>query len=100
MSARILVVDDILANIKLLEAKLNASFYQVLTAQNGPKALEIAAAERPDLVLLDVMMPEMDGFEVCRRMKADPDLRNISGRYGDGARSARGPSGGAGRRGR
>ena len=77
MSARILVVDDIAANVKLLEAKLSAEYYIVLTATNGFEALEIARKEQPDLVLLDVMMPKMDGFEACKRMKADPELAHI-----------------------
>ena len=77
MSARILVVDDILPNVKLLEAKLTNEYYEVFTAMNGPDALEMAAAERPDIILLDIMMPGMDGFEVCQRLKADPDLAHI-----------------------
>ncbi|HEY3796932.1 MAG TPA: PleD family two-component system response regulator [Caulobacteraceae bacterium] len=77
MTGRILVVDDIEANVRLLQAKLQAEYYDVLTASNGAAALEIAAAEKPDLVLLDVMMPGMDGFEVCRRMKNDPATRHI-----------------------
>ncbi|MBX6366471.1 MAG: PleD family two-component system response regulator [Rhodospirillales bacterium] len=72
MSARVLVVDDVDVNVKLLEAKLTAEYFDVLTASNGIDALRIAQAEQPDLVLLDVMMPQMDGFEVCRRLKADP----------------------------
>ena len=77
MVARILVVDDIEANVRLLEAKLSAEYYQVLTAYDGPTALALAAAERPDIILLDVMMPGMDGFEVCRRLKDDPLTRHI-----------------------
>jgi len=77
MSARILVVDDIMPNVKLLEAKLKNEYYTVLTASGGAEALEIMKAEKPDLVLLDVMMPEMDGFEVCRRAKADAELEHI-----------------------
>ena len=77
MSARILVVDDIEANVRLLEAKLTAEYYDVLTASDGPTALAIAAKEKPDIVLLDVMMPGMDGFETCRRLKADPVTRHI-----------------------
>jgi len=77
MSARILVVDDIAANVKLLEAKLSAEYYIVLTATNGFEALEVAKAEQPDLILLDVMMPKMDGFEACKRLKADPSLSHI-----------------------
>src|ERR1700733_6053249 len=77
MTARILVVDDIEANIRLLEAKLSAEYYDVITASDGPTALALAAGEHPDIVLLDVMMPGMDGFEVCRRLKDDPLTRHI-----------------------
>ncbi|MBI1199160.1 MAG: PleD family two-component system response regulator [Phenylobacterium sp.] len=77
MSARILVVDDIESNVRLLEAKLSAEYYEVLTAYDGPTALAIAASEQPDIVLLDVMMPGMDGFSVCRRLKDDPETRHI-----------------------
>ncbi len=77
MSARILVVDDIEANVRLLEAKLSAEYYEVLTAPDGPTALALAAAEKPDIILLDVMMPGMDGFTVCRRLKDDPETRHI-----------------------
>jgi two-component system cell cycle response regulator len=77
MSARILVVDDIEANVRLLEAKLSAEYYEVLTANDGPTALAIAASEKPDIVLLDVMMPGMDGFQVCRRLKDDPETRHV-----------------------
>ena len=77
MSARILVVDDIEANVRLLEAKLTAEYYDVLTAADGPTALAIAASEQPDVILLDVMMPGMDGFAVCRRLKEDPETRHL-----------------------
>jgi two-component system cell cycle response regulator len=77
MTARVLVVDDVDLNVKLLEAKLTSEYFEVLTATNGPSALEIAEAETPDIVLLDVMMPRMDGFEVCRRMKANPRTTDI-----------------------
>jgi two-component system cell cycle response regulator len=77
MVARILVVDDIEANVRLLEAKLTAEYYDVMTAYDGPTAIAMAAAETPDIVLLDVMMPGMDGFEVCRRLKDDPATRHI-----------------------
>jgi two-component system cell cycle response regulator len=77
MSARILVVDDILPNVKLLEAKLKNEYYNVLCAYSGAEALEIIKTERPDLVLLDVMMPEMDGFEVCRIIKSNPETEHI-----------------------
>ena len=71
MTARVLVVDDILANIKLLEARLTAEYFEVLTATSGPEALTICAQGLCDIVLLDVMMPGMDGFEVCARLKSD-----------------------------
>jgi two-component system cell cycle response regulator len=77
MTARILVIDDIEANVRLLEAKLTSEYYEVLTAPDGPTGLALAAAELPDIVLLDVMMPGMDGFEVCRRLKDDPLTRHI-----------------------
>src|SRR6478735_680434 len=77
MSARILVVDDIEANVRLLEAKLTAEYYEVLTASDGLTALAMAASEKPDIVLLDVMMPGMDGFTVCRTLKEDPETRHL-----------------------
>lgn len=77
MSARILVVDDILMNIKLLEAKLSAEYYIVTTATSGQEAIDITLRDKPDLILLDVMMPEMDGFEVCRRIKSMPEVSHI-----------------------
>ena len=77
MSARILVVDDVIPNVKILEAKLSVEYYDVVTAYNGPDALKIASEQQPDLILLDVMMPQMDGFEVCRRLKADRQTSHI-----------------------
>ncbi|HEY2357082.1 MAG TPA: PleD family two-component system response regulator [Phenylobacterium sp.] len=77
MSARILVVDDVEANVRLLKAKLEAEYYEVLTAPDGPTALALTAGEKPDVVLLDVMMPGMDGFTVCRRLKEDAETRHI-----------------------
>ncbi len=77
MPARVLVVDDVPANVKILEAKLTAEYFEVLTAPHGRAALEIAKTEQPDIILLDVMMPEMDGFEVCRRLKADVRTAHI-----------------------
>jgi two-component system, cell cycle response regulator len=77
MSARVLVVDDILPNVKLLEAKLSNEYYDVLTATSGPEALKKVEQDSPDIVLLDVMMPGMDGFEVCRRVKDNPLLAHI-----------------------
>jgi two-component system, cell cycle response regulator len=77
MSARVLVVDDVEVNVRLLEAKLSSEYFTVITASSGAQALELVRSERPDIVLLDVMMPEMDGFEVCRRLKADPHSADI-----------------------
>ena len=77
MSARILVVDDIEANVRLLEAKLSAEYYQVTCAHDGPTALAMAANDLPDIILLDVMMPGMDGFTVCRKLKEDAVTRHI-----------------------
>jgi len=75
--ARILCVDDEPLNLSLLEAMLSRRGYDVVSAVNGPEALKKIAAERIDICLLDVMMPGMDGFEVCRRIKSDDLLRNI-----------------------
>src|SRR5215813_2180605 len=72
MTARILVVDDVPANVKLLEARLSAEYFDVITASSGAEALAMCARAECDIILLDVMMPDMDGFEVCRRLKSDP----------------------------
>ena len=77
MTARILVVDDILANVKLLEARLTAEYFDVVSASNGPDAIDICNRGRADIVLLDVMMPGMDGFEVCRRLKSNVATQHI-----------------------
>jgi two-component system, cell cycle response regulator len=77
MTARILVVDDVPANVKLLEVRLLAEYFDVLTAANGPDAIETCENGKVDVVLLDVMMPDMDGFEVCRRLKSDPATSHI-----------------------
>jgi PleD family two-component response regulator len=77
MSAHILVVDDNEVNLELLVAMLESEHYVVSTATDGFEALAKIAAEKPDIVLLDVMMPELDGFEVCRRIKADPTMADI-----------------------
>ncbi|MBF0426088.1 MAG: diguanylate cyclase [Magnetococcales bacterium] len=73
---KILIVDDMAANIDLLHQALGEE-YEVLFATNGLDALAVAAAESPDLILLDVMMPEMDGYQVCRRLKAEEGTRHI-----------------------
>jgi two-component system, cell cycle response regulator len=77
MTARVLVVDDIVANVRLLEAKLTAEYFEVVTAMNGLDALEAIQRTKPDIILLDVMMPGMDGFEVCRRIKGNPATQHI-----------------------
>src|SRR6266702_8110557 len=77
MSARVLVVDDVPANAKLMEARLTAEYFDVVTATSGAEALAICERAQCDIVLLDVMMPEMDGFEVCRRLKAGPRTHHI-----------------------
>ena len=77
MTARVLVVDDVLANVRLLEAKLTAEYFDVVTAMNGADALEAVGRDNFDIVLLDVMMPGLDGIEVCRRIKADPATQHI-----------------------
>src|SRR5271155_1716759 len=77
MTARILVVDDVPANVKLLEARLSAEYFDVSTATNGAEALAMCERAECDLVLLDVMMPDMDGFEVCRRLKKNPATHHI-----------------------
>lgn len=77
MTGRVLVVDDVAANVKLLEARLSAEYFDVLTAFSGTQALQILQSERVDVVLLDVMMPTMDGFEVCRLIKANPKAMHV-----------------------
>ena len=77
MTARVLVVDDLEPNVKLLEAKLRAEYFDVLGAFSGPEAIELAGKEKPDIILLDVMMPGMDGFEACRKLKSDPETMHI-----------------------
>ena len=71
MTARVLIVDDIPTNVRLLEARLTAEYFEVRTAASGREALAICAEGQTDIVLLDVMMPQMDGFEVCSRIKND-----------------------------
>ena len=77
MSARVLVVDDVQANLRLLEARLSAEYFEVTTAASGAEALDACLRGNCDIVLLDVMMPEMDGFEVARRLKSNPATHHI-----------------------
>jgi DNA-binding response OmpR family regulator len=77
LAGEILIVDDAAINLKLLVRILAESHYQVRSAKNGREALKAVAEKTPDLILLDVLMPEMDGFEVCRRLKAQAYSRDI-----------------------
>jgi len=77
MTARVLVVDDVSTNVKFLEARLSAEYFDVTTASNGAEALTLCERGECDIVLLDVMMPDMDGFEVCRRLKSNPATHHI-----------------------
>lgn len=77
MTARILVVDDIPANVKMLEARLLAEYFDVLTAEDGFQALALCEKTQVDLILLDIMMPGIDGFEVCEQLKANPKTAHI-----------------------
>ncbi len=77
MTGRVLVVDDVEQNVRLLEAKLSSEYYTVFSATSGVECLEIVKNVSPDIILLDVMMPEMDGFETCRRLKSDQDTAHI-----------------------
>ena len=72
--ARILVVDDNPANVDILRARLLAQGYEIITASDGEEALNVVRDQLPDLILLDIMMPKLDGVEVCRRLRADPTL--------------------------
>ena len=77
MNNRILVVDDTPANIQMLASTLKEKGYQISVATNGRQALDVVDRVKPDLILLDVMMPEMDGFETCRRLKASEQSSQI-----------------------
>ena len=77
MTARVLIVDDIPTNVKLLEARLMAEYFEVVTASSGQEAIDICRSQDIDVVLLDVMMPEMDGFECCRILKTDARTSHI-----------------------
>ncbi|MDP3241246.1 MAG: response regulator, partial [Reyranella sp.] len=72
--ARILVVDDVADNVEILRMRLESLGYEVAVAMDGEQALQAVKADLPDLVLLDIMMPKIDGLEVVRRIKSDPTL--------------------------
>ncbi len=73
----VLVVDDNLQNLELLQVYLEDVDCEIITAQDGVEAIESVAENKPDLILLDIMMPRMSGFEVCERLKADPETTDI-----------------------
>jgi CheY-like chemotaxis protein len=77
MTARILIIDDTDANVRLLEAKMTTEYYEVLTATDGHSGIALAKSQLPDIILLDVMMPGLSGYEICRHLKEDPDTRHI-----------------------
>jgi len=77
MADRILIVDDDIDTLRLVGLMLQRQGYQILAANHGAQAIELAKKEKPDLILLDVMMPDMDGFEVTRRLRADPETEII-----------------------
>lgn len=77
MSKRILVVEDQEDNRKIVRDLVTASGYELVEAATGEEGLEAAARERPDLILMDIQLPGIDGYEVTRRIKANPDLRHI-----------------------
>ena len=74
---RILVVDDEIYIVHILDFSLGMEGYEVLTALDGEQALEKATAEKPDLIVLDIMMPKLDGYETCKRLKADPITKDV-----------------------
>ena len=74
---RILVVDDNPTNLEVLCVRLNSQGYEVVTAVDGEKGVAMAAEQRPDLILMDIQLPIVDGYEATRRIKANPDLRHI-----------------------
>ncbi|MBN1178949.1 MAG: response regulator [Anaerolineae bacterium] len=77
MKAKILIVDDELDTLKLVGMFLQSKGYDIIAAKTGASALEKASGEAPDLIILDVMMPDMNGFEVCRRLRTQPKTASI-----------------------
>jgi two-component system alkaline phosphatase synthesis response regulator PhoP/two-component system response regulator VicR len=77
LAKKILAVDDERHIVRLIQVNLERAGYQVVTAFDGPEALKKVESEKPDLVVLDVMMPKMDGFEVLKRLQANPETREV-----------------------
>ena len=77
LAKKILVVDDEVYILHILDFSLGAEGYEVLTAADGDEAIRMARTEKPDLIVLDIMMPKVDGFEACRRLKADTETSAI-----------------------
>jgi two-component system, cell cycle response regulator DivK len=77
MTKRILVVEDQPDNRQIIRDMLTPTDYEIIEAENGEQALTIVAKERPDLILMDIQLPLIDGYEATRRIKADPDLKGI-----------------------
>ncbi len=77
MTAKILVVDDILSNVQLLEARLKAEYYAVIVAHDGKEAIDLVAKQQPDIILLNTMMPKINGFEVCKNLKSNLLITHI-----------------------
>ncbi|MGC2424371.1 MAG: response regulator [Nitrospirota bacterium] len=77
MSKKILVVDDEMHILRIVKYKLESAGYDVLTALNGIEALKLAREEKPALIFLDIMMPGMNGYEVCSQLKNDPETKDI-----------------------
>jgi CheY-like chemotaxis protein len=74
---RILICDDDPAILRVLQVNLEIEGYDVLPAQNGEEAVEVATEERPDLVILDIMMPRLDGYQACEKLKSNDDTKDI-----------------------
>ena len=74
---RILVVDDEVYIVHILDFSLGMEGYEVVTALDGEQALEKVAQQKPDLIVLDIMMPKLDGYETCKRLKADPETKDV-----------------------
>ena len=74
---KILVVDDEIYIVHILDFSLGMEGYEVITALDGEQAVEKARAEKPDLIVLDIMMPKLDGYETCKRLKADPETKDV-----------------------